>query len=220
VREVGVTVACGDTKVVERGKGDGLFVTTTGLGVVADGVDLGLERIRPGDAVLVSGPIGDHGTTILSTRAGLAFASDLVSDTAPLHDLVRAMLATGAEVRAMRDPTRGGLGATLNEIAHARGLAIELEETAIPIRPEVRGACELLGLDPLYLASEGRLVAFVAADDAAAVLGAMRAHPHGREAAPIGRVGAPGRALVTLRTGFGGRRVVDWIVGEQLPRIC
>jgi hydrogenase expression/formation protein HypE len=183
-------------------------------------VDLGLERIRPGNAVLVSGPIGDHGTAILSTRAGLAFASDLVSDTAPLHDLVRAMLATGAEVRAMRDPTRGGLGATLNEIAHARGLAIELDETAIPIRAEVRGACELLGLDPLYLASEGRLVAFVAAADAAAVLGTMRAHPRGRAAAPIGRVAGAGAPLVTLRTGFGGRRVVDWIAGEPLPRIC
>ena len=219
-RACGVTIATGDTKVVERGKGDGLFVTTTGIGVVPDGVLLGLEHLRPGDAVIVNGSLGDHGVAIMSTRAGLAFTTELRSDSAPLHGLVQAMLASGPGLRAMRDPTRGGVASTLNEIAHAAGAAIELDERAIPIRPEVKGACELLGLDPLCVANEGKLLAFVAPEAADAVLAAMRAHPLGRDATRIGHVGEAGRPLVTLRTGFGGRRVVDWLAGEQLPRIC
>jgi hydrogenase expression/formation protein HypE len=216
----GVRIATGDTKVVERGKGDGVFISTTGIGVLADGVHISGDRAAPGDAVIVSGTIGEHGVAIMASREGLGFETDIVSDTAPLNGLVEAMLAAVPDVHVLRDPTRGGLAATLNEIAHQAGVGIRLEESRVPLRPEVAGACELLGLDPLNVACEGRLVAMCAADDAERLLAAMRAHPLGREAAIIGTVVEDSDRFVTMRTGMGGERVVDWIAGEQLPRIC
>ncbi|MEO1089532.1 MAG: hydrogenase expression/formation protein HypE [Pseudomonadota bacterium] len=218
--EAGVGIVTGDTKVVERGKGDGVFITTTGLGVVPDVVRLGIERIEPGDAVVVSGTLGDHGVAIMSKRSGLAFTTEIRSDSAPLHGLVAAMLDAAPNIRCMRDPTRGGLAATLNEITAQRRLGVVLEENGMPIRPEVRGACELLGLDPLYVANEGKLVAFCPDDDADRLVQVMRAHPQGVDAARIGTVSDDPAGLVELVTSFGGRRVVDWLAGEQLPRIC
>ena len=228
-KEAGVPVVTGDTKVVERGKGDGIFITTTGVGVVDDGFDIGGARARPGDAILLSGFIGDHGMTIMSTRESLAFGADLRSDTAALHGLVAAMLAPVRDamladpsrgIHALRDPTRGGLATLLNEIAGQSGAGMLIEEGAIPVRPQVEAACEFLGLDPLYVANEGKLVAIVAAPDADAVLAAMRAHPLGRDAARIGTVTEDPHHFVQMATRFGGRRVVDWLTGEQLPRIC
>ncbi|MBM4040023.1 MAG: hydrogenase expression/formation protein HypE [Planctomycetes bacterium] len=219
--EAGVTVVCGDTKAVERGAADGLFINTSGIGVIPEGVSVAMERAAPGDAVLINGPIGDHGVAILSAREGLSFETPVSSDVAPLNGLVVAILAAGGEaIHALRDPTRGGLGMVACEVAEACCHDIELDEAEIPVRPEVRGACDLLGLDPLYVANEGKLVVVCAEGVASAVLTAMRAHPLGRSAAPIGRVleGAKGR--VTLRTAIGGRRVVDPPYGEQLPRIC
>jgi len=219
--EAGVTVACGDTKVVERGAADGMFVNTSGIGVVPDGVNVAMERAAPGDAVLVNGHIGDHGVAIISEREGLSFDTPVSSDVAPLAGLVAAILGAGGHgVHALRDPTRGGLGMVACEVAEACGHDIELDEAQIPIRPEVRGACDLLGLDPLYVANEGKVMVVCAQDVASDVLAAMRAHPLGRSAALIGRVldGAKGR--VTLHTAIGGRRVVDAPYGEQLPRIC
>ena len=219
--EAGVIVVCGDTKVVERGAADGLFINTSGIGVVREGVNIAMELARPGDAVLVNGTIGDHGVAIMSAREGLSFDTPVSSDVAPLASLVAAILEAGGEaVHALRDPTRGGLGMVVCEVAEACRRDIELDEAKIPIRPEVQGACDLLGLDPLYVANEGKVVAFCAGDVAPKVLAAMRAHPYGRSAAIIGRVleGAKGR--VTLRTIIGGRRVVDPPYGEQLPRIC
>jgi hydrogenase expression/formation protein HypE len=215
-----VPIVTGDTKVVERGKADGVFITTTGVGEIAQGIDLGLARISPGDAIVVSGTLGDHGVAVMSERKGLAFTTRIVSDSAPLHGLVAAMLKAVPEVKALRDPTRGGVAATLNEIATARGVAIALLEASIPLREGVKGACELLGLDPLYVANEGKLVAFCPPDRAAALVAAMRAHPQGRDAAVIGRVHDGPAGLVELETTFGGKRVVDWLAGEQLPRIC
>jgi hydrogenase expression/formation protein HypE len=210
----------GDTKVVERGKGDGVFITTSGIGTVPAGVDLGVHRIRAGDAVVVSGTLGDHGVAVMSKRSGLAFTTEIRSDSAALHGLAAAMRAAVPELHALRDPTRGGVAATLNEIADAAGLAIRLDEVALPIKEAVRGACELLGLDPLNVANEGKLLAFCPRERAEALVAAMRAHPLGRAAAVIGEV-APGPAgLVELTTAFGGRRVVDWLAGEPLPRIC
>ena len=219
-REAGVTVVAGDTKVVERGKGDGVFVTTTGVGAVPTGVALGVDRIRAGDAVVVSGTIGDHGVAVMSKRAGLTFETELRSDSAALHGLVTAMLAAVPELHALRDPTRGGVAATLNEIAHRTGLALHLREDGLPVKAAVRGACELLGLDPLDVANEGKLVAFCPAARAEALVAAMRAHPRGRDAAVLGRVEAGPPGLVELETSFGGKRVVDWRAGEPLPRIC
>jgi len=216
----GVTIATGDTKVVERGKGDGVFISTTGIGVLADGVRISGDRAAPGDAVLVSGTIGEHGVAIMASREGLGFETDIVSDTAPLNGLVEAMLAAVPDIHVLRDPTRGGLAATLNEIAHQAGVGIRLEEARLPLRPEVAGACELLGLDPLNVACEGRLIAICAAEDAERLLAAMRSHPLGRDAAIIGTVVEDPDRFVTMRTGMGGERVVDWIAGEQLPRIC
>jgi len=219
--EAGVTVVCGDTKVVERGAADGLFINTSGIGVVPEGRNVAMERAAPGDAVLVSGPIGDHGVAILSERQGLSFETPVASDVAPLAGLVAAVLDAGGEaVHALRDPTRGGLGMVVCEVAEACRHDIELDEAKIPVRPEVRGACDLLGLDPVYAANEGKVVVVCAEAVASSVLTAMRAHPLGRSAARIGRVldGAKGR--VTLRTAIGGRRVVDPPYGEQLPRIC
>jgi hydrogenase expression/formation protein HypE len=220
-RSVPVRLVAGDTKVVDRGKADGVFVTTTGVGVVPPGLVLSATRARPGDRVLVSGPVGDHGIAILAVRQGIELETALVSDSAPLHDLVAAILvAAPAGVRCMRDPTRGGLSSALNEIASASGVGIRLVERDIPIRPEVRGACELLGLDPLYVACEGRLVAIVAPEAAERVLETMRRHPLGRGAALVGEVVAEPPRTVSIRSLVGGERLVALLSGEQLPRIC
>lgn len=219
-REAGVLLVTGDTKVVEKGKGDGIFITTTGIGLVPPELRLGAERARPGDRVLVSGTIGDHGITILSHREGLAFEGDFASDTAPLHELVAMMLEVTGDIRALRDPTRGGVATTLAEIATRSSVGIEIDESAIPVRDGVRGACEMLGLDPLYVANEGKLVAIVGAEAADAVLERMRAHPLGANAAIIGTVVGTRPGLVLLRTGIGGTRLVDRLMGDQLPRIC
>ena len=216
----GVRLVAGDTKVVEHGKGDGVFITTSGIGVLPEGVRLSGDQARPGDAVLCSGPIGDHGMAIMSRREGLSFDAPILSDSAPLNGLTAAMLASGARIRLMRDPTRGGVAATLNEIAHQSGVGISLEESAIPIAPAVNAACELLGLDPLNIACEGRLLTVCDPADAARLLAAMRTHPQGRESALIGRVIDDPNGFVRMRTGFGGERMVDWLSGEQLPRIC
>jgi len=215
-----IEIVAGDTKVVEKGSGDGLFINTTGIGLVPEGVRLSPTLVRSGDRVLLSGPIGDHGIAILAEREGIQFATELASDSAPLHGLVAAMLAAADGIRALRDPTRGGVSSALNEIAARAQVGITIEETAIPVREEVRGACEMLGLDPLYVANEGKLVAFVAADAADAVLEAMRRHPLAREAAIIGTVTGTHPGLVLLRTPFGTTRIVDVLPGDQLPRIC
>jgi hydrogenase expression/formation protein HypE len=218
--EAGVPVVTGDTKVVEQGKGDGVFITTTGIGVVADGVMLSGNLARPGDQILLSGTLGDHGMAILSQRAGLSFDAPIVSDTAALHGLVADILASGARLRTLRDPTRGGLATTLNEIAKQSGVGMLLQEAAIPVAQPVEAACELLGLDPLYVANEGKLVAICAPEDAASLLAAMRSHPLGRQAAVIGEVVHDAHGFVQMTTKLGGRRIVDWLAGEQLPRIC
>ncbi|MDR2155229.1 MAG: hydrogenase expression/formation protein HypE [Burkholderiaceae bacterium] len=220
-REAGVPVVTGDTKVVEQGKGDGVFISTTGVGVLPRDVEINGRRARPGDVVLLSGSIGDHGVAVLSQRESLAFATTVQSDTAALHTLVAAMLqAAPGGVRVLRDPTRGGLATTLNEVARQSGVGMLLREADIAVKPEVNAACELLGLDPLYVANEGKLIAVVAPEAADAVLAAMRAHPQGREAARIGEVADDPYHFVQMVTRFGGRRVVDWLSGEQLPRIC
>ncbi len=218
----GVAIVTGDTKVVERGKGDGVFINTTGIGLVPDGVRLSASQARPGDRVLLSGSIGDHGIAILAQREGLEFETEIRSDSAALHGLVSRMLACApaGAVSTMRDPTRGGVSSTLNEIAAQSGVSIRIEETQIPIRDEVRGACELLGLDPLYVANEGKLIAIVAPEAADEVLQAMREDPLGAEAAIIGTVGEESAGLVTMQTAFGSSRIVDMLAGEQLPRIC
>ncbi|HXZ41754.1 MAG TPA: hydrogenase expression/formation protein HypE [Terriglobales bacterium] len=216
----GVQVVTGDTKVVEKGKGDGLFINTTGIGIVPEGVELSADRARPGDKVLLSGSIGDHGIAILAQREGLEFETAIESDSAALHTLVGEMLQVTREIRCMRDPTRGGVSSTLNEIAQQSHVGIELEERSIPVREEVRGACELLGLDPLYVANEGKLIAIVAPDAAPALLQAMRRHPLGSEAQIIGTVKDTNPGLVTMRTPFGTTRIVDMLAGDQLPRIC
>ncbi len=219
-RDAGVPVVTGDTKVVERGKGDGIFITTTGVGVLPDGLELGGNRARPGDVVIVSGSIGDHGVAIMSKRENLSFDAPIVSDTAALNGLTAAMLATQADIRCLRDPTRGGLAATLNEIACQSGVGMMLQERAIPVQPLVAAACELLGLDPLNVANEGKLIAICAEADAPRLLAVMRAHPLGADAAVIGAVIADDHHFVQLTTAFGGRRIVDWLAGDQLPRIC
>jgi hydrogenase expression/formation protein HypE len=220
-QEAGVAIVTGDTKVVERGKGDGVFITTTGIGIVPAGIDLSGDRARPGDRVILSGSIGDHGVAIMSLRANLGFDTEILSDSAALHNLVADMVrAAGPSLRLLRDPTRGGLAATLNEIAHQSGVGIVIEERTIPVREAVSAACELLGLDPLTVANEGKLVAVVEPDAAEGLLTAMRAHPLGREAALIGQVVADDQHFVQMTTSFGGGRIVDWLAGEQLPRIC
>ncbi len=218
--EAGVAIVTGDTKVVERGKGDGVFITTTGVGVVPEGLDISSANAQPGDKVLVSGHLGDHGVAIMSSRENLEFETSVVSDSAALHGLVADMVAAVPAIRTLRDPTRGGLAATLNEIAQSSGVGMRLVEDAIPIRAEVDAACELLGLDPLYVANEGKLVAICPPDSAESLLATMRAHPLGRDAAIIGEVFADDMGFVTMETGFGGTRIVDWLAGEQLPRIC
>jgi hydrogenase expression/formation protein HypE len=216
----GVTIVTGDTKVVERGKGDGVFINTTGIGVVPRDVRLSADRARPGDSVILSGTIGDHGTAVMASREGLEFETAIVSDSAPLDRLVAEMLSVSSKIRCLRDPTRGGLSSTLNEIAERSEVSIEIEEKNIPVRDEVRGACELLGLDPLYVANEGKLVAIVAPEDAGDVLSAMRRHARGAEAAIVGIVSDTHPGLVTMRTAFGSSRIVDMLPGDQLPRIC
>jgi hydrogenase expression/formation protein HypE len=216
----GVEIVTGDTKVVEKGSGDGLFINTTGIGRVPPGVDLSAANARPGDRVLLSGTLGDHGITILSERESIGFETPVESDSAALHTLVREMLAVSREIRCLRDPTRGGLASTANEIAARARVGIALDESAIPVREEVRGACELLGLDPLYVANEGKLVAVVAPEAADAVLEAMRRHPLGARSAIIGTVTESHTGLVTMKTPFGTSRIVDMLPGDQLPRIC
>jgi hydrogenase expression/formation protein HypE len=218
--EAGVQLVTGDTKVVDRGKGDQMFITTSGIGVVPEGRALSIRNVRPDDRILVSGTLGDHGMTIMSVREGIEFETALESDCASLNDLTRTMLEACPTIRWMRDPTRGGLSSTLNELAAATSLGVELNESAIPVRPEVHAACELLGLDPLYVANEGKLVAAVAAEDADRLLECMRRHPHGRNAAIVGRVVNDHPKMVVMRTLVGGARVVSMLSGEQLPRIC
>lgn len=220
-REAGVPIITGDTKVVERGKADGVFISTAGVGMVPAGLDLRSDAARPGDAVIVSGSIGDHGVAVMSKRENLEFDTDIVSDSAALHGLVAAMVeAGGRHIRLMRDPTRGGIAATLNEIAHQSKLGFHIDEEAIPLKPEVAAACEFLGLDPLNVANEGKLVVVVAPEGAEAVLAAMQAHPLGAEAALIGHAVVDDHFFVQMATSFGGGRIVDWLSGEQLPRIC
>jgi hydrogenase expression/formation protein HypE len=219
-RDAGVQIVTGDTKVVNKGACDQIFITTTGIGAIPDGIDLGAHRVRPGDVVLVNGLLGDHGAAIMASRGDLALVSPIASDCAPLHDLIANLLAAVPGTRLIRDPTRGGVATVLNEIAEAAQVAIEIDETATPVREDVRGFCEILGLDPLYLANEGKVVAVVPPEEAQYAMAAMRVHPLGRDASIIGRVrsGEPGR--VTMRTALGGERIVDMLVGEQLPRIC
>jgi len=219
-KEAGVPVVTGDTKVVERGKGDGIFITTAGIGMVPPGVEISGERARPGDAILISGTMGDHGVAVMSCREGLEFETDLTSDSAALHTLVAAMVAVAPGIRCLRDPTRGGLSATLNELAAQSKVGMRIHEAAIPVRPEVRGACELLGLDPLHVANEGKLICVCPPEDAATLLTAMRAHPLGGDSALIGHCQADPHHFVQMETALGGQRVVDWLTGEQLPRIC
>ncbi|MET9100786.1 hydrogenase expression/formation protein HypE [Streptomyces antibioticus] len=219
-RTAGVEVATGDTKVVESGHGDGIYLNTAGIGLVPTGVDLRPERVVPGDVVIVSGAVGVHGVAIMSVREGLEFGVEIESDCAALGSLVEAMLAVTPDLHVLRDPTRGGLAAALNEIAQASGTGVVLQERAVPVPAAVANACAILGLDPLYVANEGKLVAFVPREHADAVLAAMRAHPLGREAAVIGEAVDTHPGMVVARTGLGGTRVVDLPIGEQLPRIC
>ena len=216
----GVQVVTGDTKVVEKGKADGCYINTAGVGLIEYAGTLGIAHARPGDAILVSGPIGDHGVTIMLARGELDIEADLVSDTAPVNGLVGSLLAQVSGVRAMRDATRGGVATILNEIAAAAGVGIMVTEDQIPVREEVRGASELLGIDPMYVACEGRVVVVVDGTEADRALAALRAHPQGEEAAIIGKVTADPPGIVQLKTAFGGTRIVDLLVGDPLPRIC
>lgn len=219
-KAAGVQVISGDTKVVERGKGDGVFITTTGIGVVPEGLDLSVANVAAGQSVLVSGTMGDHGVAVLSKRENLAFETTICSDSAALHGLVAGMVAAVPDIAMLRDPTRGGLSATLNEIATAAKVGITLDEAQIPVAPDVAAACEILGLDPLNTANEGKLVAICPSTKADALLAVMRAHPLGRKSAIIGQVTDDPAHLVQMKTAFGGTRIVDWLAGEQLPRIC
>jgi len=219
-RSADIWVVTGDTKVVNRGGVDKVFINTSGIGIVPEGVELGPHRIRPGDRILLSGDLGDHGMAVLAQREGLAFDTPVESDTAPLHGLVQAMLAATRRIHCMRDPTRGGLATALNEIARQAGVGVVLEEDRLPVKDAVRGLCEILGLDPLYLANEGRLLAFVPAEAAETVLAAMQAHPLGQGAAMVGEAVAQHPGQVVLRTCVGGNRIVEMLSGDPLPRIC
>ena len=219
-RAAGVAIGAGDTKVVERGHGDGVYINTSGIGVVPPESRLGSEPIRAGDVVLVSGTIGDHGMAIMSVREGLEFDAAVASDSAPLHGLVAAMLAACPTIRMLRDPTRGGVATSLNEMATLANIGIEIDERAVPVSPVVAAACEILGLDPLLVANEGKLLAVVPAEAADRVLAAMRAHEHGKHAVALGRVVAEHPRLVVMKTAIGGTRVLPMPIGEQLPRIC
>jgi hydrogenase expression/formation protein HypE len=218
--EAGVRIVTGDTKVVERGHGDGIFINTAGVGVVRDGVDLSSRYLRPGDIVLLSGTLGDHGIAVMSTREGLSFGTDVVSDAAPLNRLVAATLDAAPGARCFRDPTRGGLASCLNELAAASGVSITVQEDAVPVREQVRGACEMLGYDVYQVANEGKMVAVVPAEQADAALAAMKGAPYGSDAAIIGEVAEGPAGRVYVKTSFGARRIMDMLVGEQLPRIC
>ena len=219
-KHAGVPIITGDTKVVEKGKGDGVFITTTGIGVVPEGVMISGDRARPDDAILLSGSIGDHGIAIMSSRENLSYETTIESDSAALHTLVADMVAATPDIHCLRDPTRGGLATTLNELAQQSGVGMVLEEAAIPVKPQVLAACELLGLDPLYVANEGKLVCICPPQDAEALLTVMRQHPLGASASLIGRVVDDRNGFVEMKTRFGGNRIVDWLAGEQLPRIC
>jgi hydrogenase expression/formation protein HypE len=217
----GVSIVTGDTKVVQRGKADGCYITTAGVGLISNDLNLGIATARPGDVVIVSGPVGDHGITVMLARGELDIEADVISDTASVYGMVRGLLdAVGPDVRAMRDATRGGVATILNEVATAAGVAVVVEEEAVPVRPEVRGACELLGIDPLYVASEGRIVVIVDPGVADAAVAALRAHPLGAGATVVGRVVEDPPGIVLLKTGFGGTRIIDLLVGDPLPRIC
>jgi len=218
--EAGVRIVTGDTKVVERGHGDGVYVNTAGVGVIPEGLDLSGSHCRPGDTVLLSGTLGDHGIAVVSTREGLSFSTDILSDAAPLNHLVAEVLGSAPNVRCFRDPTRGGLASTLNELASASGVSITVEEGAVPVREQVRGACEMLGYDVFQVANEGKMVAVVPAEEAEAALAAMRRAPYGTDAAIIGQVADSPAGRVYVRTAFGATRIMDMLVGEQLPRIC
>jgi hydrogenase expression/formation protein HypE len=217
--EAGVFIAAGDTKVVQRGGADKLFINTSGIGLVEANIDISGANARVGDVVIISGTLGDHGIAVMSAREGLGFTTDLQSDVAPLNHLVRAMLEAG-EVHVLRDPTRGGLATTLNEIAKQSNVVIELQDTQIPVKPQVRAACEMLGFDPLFVANEGKLVAFVKADDAEEILNVMKQTPYGIDAVVIGKVIEEGKSRVHVKTAIGGTRLVDMLPGEMLPRIC
>ena len=219
-RKARVPIVTGDTKVVEAGKGDGVFITTTGVGVVPEDVNISGDRARPGDRILVSGMLGDHGVAIMAHRENLGFTTSIQSDTAALHGLVAAMVSDVPDIHVLRDPTRGGLATTLNEIARQSRVGMLIEEEKLPVRQEVAAACEFLGLDPLYVANEGKLVCICAPQHADRLLEIMRAHPLGRDAAAIGTVHEDPHHFVQMETGFGGKRIVDWLTGEQLPRIC
>ena len=219
-RQAGVPVVTGDTKVVERGKGDGVFITTTGVGILPAGRELSGRLAQAGDAILVSGTLGDHGMAIMADRDNLGFESPIVSDTAALHGLIEALLECGGELHVLRDPTRGGLATTLNEIARQSGVGMLLQEKALPISPPVAAACEFLGLDPLYVANEGKVVAICPERDARILLSTMRGHPLGAQAAIVGTVHEDPHNFVQMATALGGKRIVDWLTGDQLPRIC
>ena len=219
-RQAGVQVVAADTKVVERGKADRIFINTAGVGIIAPGVDIAGQNAKPGDCVLINGPMGDHGVAVLSTREGLSFQTDIQSDSAPLNGLVSEILEVSRNIHVLRDPTRGGVATALNEVAGQSAVGIELEEAHLPVRPGVKAACEMLGLDPLYVANEGKVLVMVAPEDADLVLNKMRQHPLGRESYIIGRVVSEHPGRVVLHTGVGGRRIVDMLSGEQLPRIC
>jgi hydrogenase expression/formation protein HypE len=218
--EAGVPIVTGDTKVVERGKADGVFINTTGIGVVPEGVDISGNRARPGDRILINGFIGDHGMAVMSQRENLKFQTPILSDSAALHGLVAAMVAEVPDIHCLRDPTRGGVAATLNELARQSRVGMTIREKALPIREEVSATCEFLGFDPLYVANEGKLLAICPAESADRLLAAMRAHPLGEHSAIIGEVTEDAHAFVQMETAFGGKRIVDWLNGEQLPRIC
>jgi hydrogenase expression/formation protein HypE len=218
--EVGVPIVTGDTKVVDRGAADGFYVSTAGVGVIPAGRTLGAAQVHDGDVVFVSGPIGDHGVAVMLARGDLAIEADVTSDTAPLHELVETLLAAAPGTRWMRDATRGGVGTVCNELAQATNLTVVLEEAALPVRPAVNAACELLGIDPLYVANEGRFIAVVPPEEAGAALAALRGHPQGRAAARIGEIRSSPPGIVVLVTPMGGTRIVDMLVGDPLPRIC
>ena len=220
-KHAGTPIVTGDTKVVERGKGDGVFINTTGVGIVPEGVNISGDRAQPGNAILISGSMGDHGVAIMAGRENLQFETTLVSDSAALNSLVADMVAAApADIHCLRDPTRGGLATALNELAQQSDVGMVIDEARIPMKSEVKAACEILGLDPLYVANEGKLVCICTAAAAEALLAVMQQHPLGRDAAIIGEVIADEHHFVQMNTAFGGRRIVDWPVGEQLPRIC
>lgn len=219
-RTAQVPIITGDTKVVEKGSGDGVFITTTGVGMVPEGIHISAENARPGDKILVSGTLGDHGVAVMAQRENLSFDTSIESDTAALHELVAQMIAATPNIRVLRDPTRGGIAAALNEIAQQSSVGMMIYESNLPIQEQVQAACEFLGLDPLYIANEGKLIAICPAQDAENLLCAMRAHPLGKNAAIIGEIIEDSHRFVQMQTCFGGARVVDWLSGEQLPRIC